>query len=61
MKYDGQSQATSSSRPDWSYTVQAPRTFSVLWALECMATLSIPIAGLGLLAVAHNFGLITLH
>jgi len=58
MKHDGQNHAASSSRPDWSYTVQAPRTFSVLWALERMAALSVPIAGIGLFAVAHSLGLI---
>jgi hypothetical protein len=54
MHSDSQSRAT--SRPDWTYSVQAPRTFSPLWLLERLAGLSVPIAGALLLAAANHFG-----
>jgi len=61
MKRDGEYGMASAPRPDWSYTVQAPRTFSFLWALERLSILGVPLAGLGLLAAANGLGLITTH
>jgi len=61
MKRDGQPTSATAQRPDWSYTVQAPRTLSVLWMLERLSILGVPIAGLGLLAAANGLGLITTH
>jgi len=61
MKQDAQQTIGPKQRPDWSYTVQAPRTFSCLWMLDRLAVLGVPLAGLGLLAAANGFGLVTVH
>lgn len=61
MKRDASDAAASAARPDWSYTVAAPRTYSLLWMLDRLAALGVPLAGLGLLAAANGLGLITLH
>jgi hypothetical protein len=57
MKFELQS--PSASRPDWTYSVQAPRILSPLWVLERLATLSIPIAVFVLIAAAKNLDLIS--
>jgi len=56
MKFD--SQSTGAARPDWTYSVQAPRLLSPLWLLERLASLSIPIAVLVLIGVARSLDLI---
>jgi len=61
MKEDAQQTSASKERPEWSYTVQAPRTFSCLWMLDRLSVLGVPLAGLGLLAAANGFGLVTVH
>jgi len=61
MKRNAQHTTDATKRPDWSYTVQAPRTLSFVWMLDRLSTLGVPLAGLGLLAAANGFGLITVH
>jgi len=61
MKSDAQQPSAPPPRPEWSYTVQAPRTFSCLWMLDRLAVLGVPLAGLGLLIAANGFGLISVH
>jgi len=56
MKFD--SSSCSAPRPDWTYSVQAPRILSPLWLLERLAALSIPIAVIALVAAAKYLGLI---
>jgi hypothetical protein len=58
MKYESSSHA---SRPDWTYSVQPPQILSPLWVLERLSMLSIPLAGLGLLAAANYLGLFSLQ
>ncbi|HTS94483.1 MAG TPA: hypothetical protein VMG55_20910 [Stellaceae bacterium] len=60
MKQETQ-QTSAPRRPEWSYTVQAPRTLSVLWILDRISILGVPLAGLGLLAAANGLGLISVH
>ena len=56
MKYDSHGQAA--TRPDWTYSVQAPRSLSPMWVLERLAGLSVPIAGILLFAYAKYLGLV---
>jgi len=48
MKFEPQAQST--ARPDWTYSVPAPKILSPLWLLEILASLSIPIAGVSIAA-----------
>ena len=57
MKYESNGH-TATARPDWTYSVQSPRILSPLWVLERLASLSVPIAGLGVIAAAKYLGLI---
>jgi hypothetical protein len=57
MKLDSHGNAI--SQPDWA-SVPAPEIFSPLWLLERMAAISVPMAGLGLLAIAHYLDLFSL-
>ncbi len=61
MKYEDQHRTSASARPAWTYSVQTPRTLSLLWVLERLASLSIPIALIALMALASHFGLATLQ
>ncbi|HXP74043.1 MAG TPA: hypothetical protein VN823_07845 [Stellaceae bacterium] len=54
MKGDPQSEST--ARPAWTYSVPPPETLSALWVLEILASLSIPIAGVAILATAIALG-----
>jgi len=56
MKYDSHA----ASQPAWTHSVQAPEILSPLWLLERLAALSVPIAGIGLLAIAHYLDLFSL-
>ena len=56
MKYQSSSHAA--ARPDWTYSVQSPQILSPLWVLERLASLSVPIAGIGLFAFAKYLGLV---
>ena len=58
MKYESSSYAA--PRAEWTYSVQAPQILSPLWVLERLAGLSVPIAGLCLLGVAHHLELVSL-
>ena len=59
MKYA--SSSPSAARPEWTYSVQAPQILSPLWVLERLSLLSIPIAGIGVLAAANYLGLFSLQ
>ena len=59
MEYEARS--TSAVRPDWTYSVPPPQTLSALWMLERLAGLSVPLAGLALLAAARYFEWVTFY
>lgn len=61
MKHETHSTTTSSARPAWTYTVQAPRTFSLLWAFERLSALSVPLAAIALIILASGFALVPMH
>ena len=54
MKFETHSDAP--ARPAWTYSVPPPQILSALWVLEILASLSIPIAGIAVLAAAIAFG-----
>ena len=59
MKFE--SHACTTARPDWTYSVQAPRILSPLWLLERLAGLSVPIAIIAVITAANHFGYISLQ
>jgi len=44
-----------------AYSVQTPRPFSLLWALEQLAKLGVPLAIIGLVAAARSLDLLTFY
>ena len=59
MKFETQAEMT--ARPDWSYSVPPPKILSPIWLLEILAILSVPIAGISVIAGAVAFGWITVN
>ena len=59
MKFHNETQ--SAARPDWTYSVPPPRVLSPFWVLEVLATLSVPLAGIALLATAVALGWISFN
>jgi hypothetical protein len=60
MKCDDQQSAYTAARPDWTYSVPAPRTFSILWILDRLGGMSVPLALIALAALAVGFDLVSL-
>ncbi len=44
------------ARPDWTYSVPPPKVLSPIWLLEVAAMLSVPLAGVAVIAGAIAFG-----
>lgn len=61
MKAAEHYQAPSTSRPDWTFSVPAPRKYSPLWMLESLAILGVPIAAMVLVAAASAIGVLKLY
>jgi hypothetical protein len=61
MKYGDHNRELAADRPDWTYSVPAPRTYSPLWVLERLAALSVPLALVAVIAIAVGFGYISLN
>ena len=61
MKHETHSDTPSGVRPGWTYTVQAPRTFSLLWVLERLSALSVPLAAIALIILASGFALVPMR
>ena len=59
MKFEQQAEMT--ARPDWTYSVPPPKILSPIWLLEILAMLSVPIAGISVVAAAVTFGWINLN
>jgi hypothetical protein len=59
MKFEDQRSSASNARA--AYSVQPPRPLSLLWALEWLASLSVPIAIIGVVTAARGLGLVTLY
>jgi hypothetical protein len=43
------------------FSVQSPEPLSLLWALECLAALSVPLAIVGIVVLANYMDLVTLN
>ena len=55
MKYTSR-KTSPAARPEWTYSVQTPARFSLVWILGHLASLGIPIAGLALLVILAALG-----
>jgi len=55
------SRGNGAARPDWTYSVPPPKILSPIWMLEILASLSIPIAGIGVIAGAVALGWVNLN
>jgi hypothetical protein len=60
MKFADHRCSSSSNFRD-AFSVQSPEPLSLLWMLECLSALSVPLAIIGVVAAANYMDLVTLN
>jgi hypothetical protein len=53
--------SSSTLDPRAYFSVQSPEPLSLLWALQCLAALSVPLAIIGIVVAAHYMDLVTFN